>query len=120
MEICLRGCRIFDYVYIIEGLTLSLSSRHVLKDLGLVFQDIQMSVITVEKAPLMVTEHCQALDKLISEFPELFDNRCSIKKDRAYHIDLEVNAIPTATGACHTTPEPYTLALKKELDELVA
>ncbi len=41
-------------------------------------------------------------------------------RDRAYHIDLEADAIPISTGACCTIPVPNMLALKKELDELMA
>ncbi len=79
IEICLRVRRTFDSVYIDEGLTCSLLSRSVMKDLGLISQDFpNVTVNTNEKAPLTVTEHGQALDKLINEFPELFYNQCSI------------------------------------------
>jgi hypothetical protein len=121
MEICLRGPRTFDNVYIVEGLTCSLLSRPVLKDLGLISQVIpNVTVNTIEKTQLIVTEHGQALYKPIHEFPELFNNQFSIMKDRAYHIDLEADAIPISIGACRTIPEPYMPALKKELDDLVA
>jgi hypothetical protein len=107
MQVCLRGHRTFDYVYIIEGLTRSLLSRRVLKDLGLISQDFpNVTVNTIEKASLIVTEHGQALDKFINEFPELFNNQCSIMKDKAYHFDLEADAISISTGAYHTIPEP--------------
>ncbi len=79
MDIYLRGRRTFDYVYILEGLTRSLLSRPVLKYLGLISQDFPNVTLNLEKAPLIVTEHGQALNKLIIEFPELFDNQCSIK-----------------------------------------
>jgi hypothetical protein len=94
MEMCLRGHRTFHYVDIVEGLTRSLSSRCVLKDLCLISQDFpNVTVNTLEKAPLILTEHGQALDRPINELPELFDNQCSIMKDGAYHIDLEADAI---------------------------
>jgi hypothetical protein len=63
MEICLRGRRTLDYKYIVEGLTRSLLSRRVLKDLDLISQDFHNVIVnTVEKTTLTVTEHCQVLD----------------------------------------------------------
>jgi hypothetical protein len=45
-----------------EGLTCSLLSKYVLKDLGLISQDFpNVTVNTIEKALLIVTEHGRAL-----------------------------------------------------------
>jgi hypothetical protein len=54
MEICLRGRRTFDYIYIVEGLTRTLLSRHVLKNLGLFSQDFpNVTVNTAKKHHLL-------------------------------------------------------------------
>ena len=123
MEIKLRGKSTFDNVFVVENLTRPILSKRVLKDLGLIPPDFPHvsinaadSVTTPEK---IVTGHGKALDKLVNEFPELFDGQCKVMKNRQYHIDLEEGAIPISTGACRTVPEPYMPALKKELDDLV-
>jgi hypothetical protein len=67
-----------------------------------------------------LSQHGKALNNLINEFPELFDDQCSIMKDGTHHIDLEAVAIPISTGACRIIPETYMPALKKELNDLVA
>ncbi len=66
MEIWLRCHRTLDFLHIVEGLTRSLLLRRMLKDLSLMSQDFPtVTVNAIDKAKLIVTEHGQALDKLI-------------------------------------------------------
>ncbi len=123
-EISLRGRTTLEDIHVVEGLTRSILSRRVLRELGLISKEFpHVTVSAVNEVPQttqIVTGQGQTLDNLINEYPELFDNQCKIMKNGTYHIDLEEDAKPISTGACRTIPEPYLPALKRELDDLEA
>ena len=124
MGIHLRGKSAVDNVFIVKDLTRPILSRRVIKALGLIPPDFPRCTIhavkSVNTEQKVTTGHGEALDRLVNEFPELFDGKCKVMNDGQYHIELEENATPVSTGACRTVPEPYMPALKKELDDLVS
>ena len=59
----------------------------------------------------------QTIQRLINEFPAVFDEACTPMVGQPVRIEVELDARPTR-AACRNVPEPLMPALAKELKKL--
>ena len=144
----LQGNSTNEVVYVVNGLSRPLLSRNSMKELGLIHRDFPYhdvarvnEVISNSHSPSdsggdsvpqgriqtpspsqgekpITTEHGPAFDRLINEYSDLFDGRCTQMRSADYHIELEKDVKPISYGACRSVPDPYLPALKRELEGL--